>query len=186
MSRVLYAPRRPTSSHGNSESLLRDVKRHSPAPIWLVGTSRGTVPATAATVNDAAGLIAGLDLTSSVVAFRTPGAVPTQELARIKVPTLLVHHENDQCKVCAPDATTWIMSGLKSAPVKARLMLTLFPRPGVRREFSHGLGRKQTSWTADQNSTVRPGPVDSTGRIWPLHAQENHLALSPGRPGCTD
>lgn len=109
---------------GDSLALLRDVKRHSPAPIWLVGTSRGTVSATAATINDPEALVAGLVLTASIVNYRTPGAVPTQDLAAIKVPTLVVHHANDQCRVCAPSETSWIMAGLKSTPVKARLLVS--------------------------------------------------------------
>jgi pimeloyl-ACP methyl ester carboxylesterase len=105
-------------------AVLKNLKARSAAPIWLVGTSRGTVSVTAVAVNDTENLVSGLVLTSSITDYRLPGAVPKQELGRIKVPTLVVHHNADACKACPPHNAGWISKGLTSAPVKARLMMS--------------------------------------------------------------
>lgn len=104
---------------------LEFVRTKSPVPIWLVGTSRGTVSATYAAIGsvDDPG-IAGLVLTSSVTAFKKQGAVPTQNLAALKLPVLVVHHANDACVICRPYEVDWIMKGLKNTPVKKQLMVT--------------------------------------------------------------
>jgi pimeloyl-ACP methyl ester carboxylesterase len=103
-------------------AVLDFVKQISDAPIWIVGTSRGTVSAAAMAnqVQDAA--IAGLVLTSSVVKYSTPGAVPTQNLADIKMPVLVYHHAKDGCKHCQPHEAPAILKGLTNAPVK-KLMI---------------------------------------------------------------
>ncbi|MBV6324636.1 alpha/beta hydrolase [Duganella violaceipulchra] len=104
---------------------LEFVRSKSPAPVWLVGTSRGTVSAAyvaIASVDDPG--IAGLVLTSSVTAFKKQGAVPTQNLAALKLPVLVVHHVGDVCVVCRPSEVDWIMKGLKNAPLKKLLMIT--------------------------------------------------------------
>jgi hypothetical protein len=87
-------------------------------PVWLVGTSRGTVSATAAAIalGDA---VQGLVLTSSVTGGKhVVGSVPSQDLDRLKIPTLVVHHKNDACKVCVPYAASRIVSDLKAGPFK--------------------------------------------------------------------
>lgn len=74
--------------------VLHMVKQKLGAPAWLVGTSRGTVSAAAAAIamRDEA-LIDGVVLTSSVTSLRRgAGAVPTQDLDRISVPVLVMHH----------------------------------------------------------------------------------------------
>ena len=97
------------------------LHRENGLPVWLVGTSRGTISATAAAI-DQGPRIAGLVLTASVTHFSTPGAVPTQKLEAITVPTLVVHHQQDACRICRPHETGWIMDKLTAAPVK-KLML---------------------------------------------------------------
>jgi len=86
-------------------------------PIWLVGTSRGTVSGTATAIALGSQEIQGLVLTSSVTSKKT-GAVPTQNLASLKMPVLVVHHKKDACRVCVPQEASRITSGLTSAPVK--------------------------------------------------------------------
>lgn len=85
-------------------------------PVWLVGTSRGTVSATAAAI--ALGRqIDGLVLSSSVTSARV-GSVPDQNLAAITVPTLVVHHARDACRVCIPGEAARIVPALVAAPQK--------------------------------------------------------------------
>ncbi|MBP1207662.1 pimeloyl-ACP methyl ester carboxylesterase [Duganella sp. 1411] len=104
---------------------LEFVRTKSAAPIWLVGTSRGTISATYVAIGSTGDAgIAGLVLTSSVTAFKKRGAVPAQNLAALKLPVLVVHHASDACPICQPHEMDWIMKGLKNAPVKKLVMVT--------------------------------------------------------------
>jgi hypothetical protein len=98
-------------------TVVRYAKQLSDAPVWLVGTSRGTVSGTAAAIALPEGLVQGLVLTSSVTSKKT-GAIATQDIGKILVPTLVMHHKNDACKICIPHEAARITDGLKSAPVK--------------------------------------------------------------------
>lgn len=104
---------------------LEFVRSKSPAPIWLVGTSRGTISATYVAIGSTGDPgIAGLVLTSSVTAYKKQGAVPTQNLAALKLPVLVVHHAKDACPICQPYEVDWIMKGLKNAAVKKSVLVT--------------------------------------------------------------
>lgn len=93
-------------------------------PVWLVGTSRGTVSATAAAIDFGNELLGGVVLTSSIVSYKETGAVPRQDLHKIQIPVLVLHHENDLCAVCAPYETPNIIKGLKNAPIKKLTMVS--------------------------------------------------------------
>lgn len=103
-------------------AVLDFVKQKSSAPIWIVGTSRGTVSAAASAISIQDPAIAGLVLTSSVVKYDTPGTVPRQNLSTIKVPVLVYHHAKDGCKHCQAHETSAILKGLSNAPIK-KLMI---------------------------------------------------------------
>lgn len=98
------------------------AKKNFDKPIWLVGTSRGTVSATATAIALGEKEVQGLVLTSSVTSKKT-GAIATQNIAGLKIPTLVVHHKNDACIVCVPYEASRIISNLKSAPVKKFIMI---------------------------------------------------------------
>ena len=92
-------------------------------PVWVIGTSRGTQSAAylaVALAGDARGPD-GVVLTSSILEStrRDPGA-PVQDLAldKIKVPVLVVHHENDPCGACSPARVREVMAKLPSATSK--------------------------------------------------------------------
>lgn len=61
-------------------AIFSAIKQQSPLPIWVVGTSMGTISAAAAAIQDNEKLIAGVVLTSSIVAYKIAGAVPRQDL----------------------------------------------------------------------------------------------------------
>ncbi len=94
----------------------------SPASVWLIGTSRGTGSATIAAIRLQDSAIAGAVLTSSIVSYRQPDAVPKQNLAAIRLPVLVVHHARDACASTLPHEAPNILKGLTNAPVK-KLML---------------------------------------------------------------
>ena len=112
-----YADRISDTHMVDVRKVLDFVKAKSTAPVWIVGTSRGTISATATAIHEQ-GDIAGLVLTSSVGSYKKPGAVPKQDLAAIKVPVLVFHHSKDACIHCRPDEVPAAFKGFRNAPVK--------------------------------------------------------------------
>lgn len=118
-----YSDRVSANHLQDLKQLVDHFKADSGLPVWLVGTSRGTVSATAAAVKFGNTDLAGIVLTSSVVNYKKVGAVPTQDIASIKIPVLVMHHEQDGCKICTPYEVPAIVSGLKNASVKKLIMV---------------------------------------------------------------
>jgi len=105
-------------------TVLARVRELSDAPIWIVGTSRGTVSAAALAIAERDNpAIGGVVLTSSVVQWRKPGALPRQSLDRIRVPVLVLHHRHDACSVCNPGEVPAILDGLSASPRKALIWM---------------------------------------------------------------
>lgn len=102
----------------DNNAVFKAIQGKSRLPMWLVGTSMSTISVAAAAIQDKEKLVAGIVLTSSVTAYKIRGAVPRQELSKIRVPVLVVHHARDACKVCAPYEAKNIVHGLSHAPVK--------------------------------------------------------------------
>jgi pimeloyl-ACP methyl ester carboxylesterase len=100
------------------------LKKELGLPVWLVGNSRGTVAATAAAIAFGNDRLAGLVLTSSVTSFRRVGAVPRQDLAAIRIPVLIVHHDRDACAICRPAEIPFISDGLRNAPVRRTIFVS--------------------------------------------------------------
>ena len=102
--------------------VVERVHTETGKPVWLVGTSRGTVSAAAAAIalGDA---VAGVVLTSSITQAKGPYAVEDLDLARIRVPVLVMHHKRDRCNATLPSDASLIVDGLKNAPVKKLLMV---------------------------------------------------------------
>ena len=70
----LDGPTRIGDDHDlDNQAIFRSIKAKSTAPMWLVGTSMGTISATAAAVRDTNSSIAGIVLTTSVTAYRIKG-----------------------------------------------------------------------------------------------------------------
>lgn len=93
------------------------LKKDAAVPIWVVGTSMGTISAAALATVVGPEEVSGIVLTSSVTQKKI-GAVPTQKLASIRLPVLVVHHELDECKICVPSEAAQIIRGLTNAPIK--------------------------------------------------------------------
>jgi len=74
------------------------------APVWLVGTSQGTIAGVAGATTLRHGEIAGLVLTSSITRSGpgTPETVFQVNLKTITVPTLILSNTDDQCPVTPP------------------------------------------------------------------------------------
>lgn len=110
-----------SAEHGEDiKALIGWMRNQTPVPVWLVGTSRGTLSAAyAATALQGADGPDGLVLTSSIVGDnKEVSSVLALPLGKIRVPTLVVHHEQDGCRVCAYSEVPTLMAKLDGAPRK--------------------------------------------------------------------
>jgi hypothetical protein len=98
------------------------LRKSGPAPVWLIGTSLGTLSAVTAAGRVPG--IAGLVLTSTVTraSKRSRGTVFDAGLAGLHLPVLVVHHREDGCFASPSSDTGEIMRQLGSA-AKAELIL---------------------------------------------------------------
>ena len=99
------------------------LKRELRVPVWLVGTSRGTVSAAAAAAVLDPETVAGIVLTSSVTYSKSQPAVPTLPLMDVRVPVLVMHHKRDACRDCDPREAHLITERLTGAPVKKLVLV---------------------------------------------------------------
>lgn len=114
-----YADRLSPAHLQDVAAVLAWVRARSAAPLWLVGTSRGTVSVLAAALQwQDQGRVAGVVLSSSILNPSKPGALPRQDLAALRLPVLLLHHRDDACPVCPPDAVPGTLAALRQAPLK--------------------------------------------------------------------
>ena len=104
-------------------ALIAWLKQQSPVPVWLVGTSRGTQSAAyvATEATPAQGGPDGLVLTSTILVDPKGRAVPQMPVEKLAIPVLVVHHENDGCKVCLFSDMPMLMDKLAKTP-KAELI----------------------------------------------------------------
>ena len=96
-------------------------------PVWLVGTSNGTLSAfNAAARLTGAALPNGIALTSTVTKSDPAGEMghvlgTNPSLASITVPTLVMGHEKDSCFVTPPSAVVNVYNGLTSLPLAKKM-----------------------------------------------------------------
>lgn len=97
----------------------------STTPIFVIGTSRGTISAAYIAAHLETEVIAGVALTSSVTrTSRSLGAIDGGMLAAIQAPTLVIANKGDLCSVTPPDDVPFLLNGLKNAPRKASVLLS--------------------------------------------------------------
>ncbi len=107
---------------GQAIAALRE--RYPELLVWLVGTSRGTLDAAGAAAGLADKGPDGLVLTASIGASgKQDGTVLDFALERIAIPTLLVHHLEDECAVTPPAGAGRIRSRLTGTPTAALILV---------------------------------------------------------------
>jgi hypothetical protein len=94
-------------------------------PIWLVGTSRGT---------QSVGFLAtelggparpdGIALTATILQDPRGRAVPAMPLQNLRMPVLVVHHEDDACKHCRFSDMPALMTRLEAVPTRQLMTFT--------------------------------------------------------------
>lgn len=99
---------------------LEQIRKSSNAPIWLVGTSQGTISAAAAAIalGDA---VQGLVLTATLSGQQFGGSVSGLALDKLKVPTLVYQHARDACKITPAYLAQALLPKMTQAPVKKYL-----------------------------------------------------------------
>ncbi len=113
---------RSTEAHAkDSAALIAELRRRAPGPVWLVGTSMGTISAANAAARLGTGGPAGADglvLTSTVTREHWLLRVSLKDvaLAEIRMPTLFVHHKQDGCNLTRFGDLPSLMQGFTQAP----------------------------------------------------------------------
>jgi pimeloyl-ACP methyl ester carboxylesterase len=102
------------------QAVITALRARTQLPVWLVGTSRGTQSAAhaAVTLPPPAGPD-GIVLTSTILVDDKTVAVPRMALGRIRVPVLVVHHEQDGCEHCRFQDLPALTAGLAQVPRQA-------------------------------------------------------------------
>ena len=80
-------------------AVIEWLRQTADAPVWLVGTSRGTISAAGVAGRLGREGPDGLVLTSTLFGPSKRGSVFDAKLKAIRQPVLLVHHKNDGCAV---------------------------------------------------------------------------------------
>ena len=93
---------RQTPEHvADVKALIAWLRQQADIPVWLVGTSRGTQSAAyVATQLVDEGGPDGLVLTSTILTDNKGRPVTDMSLGKVRIPVLVVHHEQDGCKHC--------------------------------------------------------------------------------------
>jgi pimeloyl-ACP methyl ester carboxylesterase len=115
---------RQTREHvADIKAVIAWLKQRVNVPVWLIGTSMGTLSAAfiATQVGPRGGGPDGLVLTSTILSLDVGRPVPAMPLQNIVIPVLVVHHEKDGCNLCAYSQIPRLMEKLSSTPKKELL-----------------------------------------------------------------
>ena len=114
---------RQTADHAaDLKAVIASLRDSAKVPVWLVGTSRGTQSAASVAI-----LLAGpegpdgLVLTSTILSDDKGRPVPAMPLDRLRIPVLVVHHEEDGCRLCAFADMPALMAKLDKLPKRQLL-----------------------------------------------------------------
>src|SRR5262245_51978614 len=118
---------RQTPAHAaDIKAVIAWVREHVEAPVWLIGTSMGTLSvgylATQLTGRDGPD---GIVLTSTILTAESgTRPVPAMELETLRIPVLVVHHEQDGCRFCLFRDMPALMHKLDAVPRKELIAVT--------------------------------------------------------------
>ena len=111
---------RLSSEHAaDVKAVIAWLRDQTGAPVWLIGTSRGTQSVGAvSTALRAAGGPDGIVLTSTIFTDPRSTPVPDMNIETLSIPVLVVHHELDACRVCLFRDMPRLMGKLSAVPRK--------------------------------------------------------------------
>jgi len=119
MTEALVRFRTSAEHAADVRALIAALRADAPVPVWLIGTSMGSVSAASAAARLGADGPDGVVLTSSVTrASRQMGeSLDDVALDKIRVPVLIVHHRDDGCRASPYTDVKWgIARRLKASP----------------------------------------------------------------------
>ncbi len=98
-------------------ALVRWIRQQTTAPLWLIGTSRGTVSVAHLASSLPPGSVDGAVFTASVTepSGRRSANVYDADIDRIEIPALIVHHKRDDCSVTPARAVPGFAAKLRNA-----------------------------------------------------------------------
>jgi pimeloyl-ACP methyl ester carboxylesterase len=89
----------------------------SNAPVWVMGTSQGSIAAMSAASHAEPGQVAGVVLTESVsILGHSHETVFDAHPESVRVPALVVANQDDECKVAPPSMAEKIARSMRDAP----------------------------------------------------------------------
>jgi len=114
---------RQTKDHAEDlKAVIAWSRDAAKVPVWLAGTSRGTQSAAyVATELPRADGPDGVVLSSTILFDPRGRAVTAMPLGNIQVPVLVVHHEQDGCRLCSFSEVPSLLAKLSNAPRKQLL-----------------------------------------------------------------
>ena len=130
---VIEVPSDHTAGYGRfrmSDAHARDVaaviaalRQRAAVPVWVIGTSKGTVSAVNAAARLTTGGPDGLVITSSITRTtqNVTETVFDAGLADVRLPTLVAHHESDACIVTPGSDARFLIQAVR-APRKELLI----------------------------------------------------------------
>ncbi len=117
---LTFEERAKDSHLADLATIANTARKLSPVPVWLVGTSRGTVSATLAAIKySGKPVFDGVVLTSALVSWKKPYAIGRQSIEKITIPTLVYMHEDDACEWCRFSEAKGLIGKFKSSPDQA-------------------------------------------------------------------
>ncbi len=100
-------------------AVIRYLRRFTQGPVFLVGTSRGSISAVGFASRARAGELGGIVLTSTVTQYNNRGVkdhVFKARLDNIRVPVLIASHKDDGCYVTPFEDSARLKRALAAAP----------------------------------------------------------------------
>ncbi len=125
--------RRTSSSYAaHLRTVVAYLKKRFQLPVWLHGTSRGTIGAAHAAIELRGSPEApdGIILSAGVLSdnhFRDH--LLNMNLDKIDIPVLVQHHRKDSCEMTSPDNVPKVIDGLTKAPVKKAILYAAGSNP---------------------------------------------------------
>ena len=117
---LTFEERAKDSHLADLATIANTARGLSPVPVWLVGTSRGTVSAALAAIKYSdKKVFDGVVLTSALVSWKKPYAIGRQNIEKITMPVLVYMHEDDACEWCQFHEAKGLIGKFKNAPVQA-------------------------------------------------------------------
>ena len=98
-------------------ALLALAKAQTSGPVFLLGTSQGSIAAMNGAAHSQPGVLAGVVLTESVAKLGGSGeTVFDANPSEVRVPALVVANEKDACAIAAPTEAAAIVKALSGSP----------------------------------------------------------------------